>query len=67
MSRDASLALSQAQAGDYLVLEVKHNNTQLQNLLDERSDLELLDVFSNQRDDQLRAYLVLPYDTPNSR
>jgi len=65
ISRDATLALSQAQSGDYLVLEVKHANTELQNLLDDRSDLELLNVFSNNRNDQLRAYLVLPYNSHN--
>ena len=60
-NRDATLALSQAEPGDYLILNVRHDDQELRDTLDNRKDLELLEVFSNKRDDQLRAYLTLPF------
>ncbi|MDR2212217.1 MAG: hypothetical protein LBE21_01125 [Pseudomonadales bacterium] len=62
VSRDASLALRQAQPGDYLVLEVRNSDAVLREELDQQRDLRLRERFRNERGDEVRIYQKQAYD-----
>ncbi|MDR0779558.1 MAG: hypothetical protein LBF16_02540 [Pseudomonadales bacterium] len=62
VSNDASLALQQAQPGNYLVLNVRLNDLMLRDDLAQQHDLALRKNFSNTRGDEIRVYQKLAYD-----
>jgi len=61
VSRDANLALQQAESGDYLVLVVSHDDIALRDELDLQRDLSLEKSFSNERGDEIRVYQKQAY------
>jgi hypothetical protein len=69
VNRDASLALQQAEPGDYLALDVGYDEVTLRDELEQQRDLALRKSFSNERGDEIRVYqkqaygLVAPSDS----
>jgi hypothetical protein len=61
VNRDASLALQQAEPGDYLALDVGYDEVTLRDDLEQQRDLALRKSFSNERGDEIRIYQKLAY------
>ena len=57
ISLNVQETLQQSRSGDYLMLDVKHDDDVIRSQLDANPGLQLLQGFTNERGDEIRIYL----------